>query len=92
MTPGIVKRPLCFFIDYSIARTAVPLPAEYSFSVSGNEVVAICAAAGQCLLPVQHAVLKGDHHLIQLAEQRHQFGNAQLFRIGADRTAGDAVV
>ena len=62
------------------------------FSVSGNKVVAILSAIRQRLFSVQHAVLKRNHHLIQLAKQRHQLGNAQPFRIGADWAAGNAVV
>lgn len=53
---------------------------------------AIVPAGGNGLLPVEHAVLEGDHDLVQLAEQGHQLLYAQLFAIGADGAAGNAVV
>lgn len=37
-------------------------------------------------------MLERDHHLVQFAEQRHQLGDAQLFRVQADGTAGNAVI
>ena len=37
-------------------------------------------------------MLERDHDLVQLAEKRHQLRNAQLFRVGADRAAGDTVI
>ena len=33
-----------------------------------------------------------DHHLVRFAEQGHQLADAELFRVGADGTAGDAVI
>ena len=63
-----------------------------SFFVACNKVVAIFSAIRQRLFPVQDAVLKRDHHFIKLAEQRHQFGNTEISRIGTDWAAGNAVV
>ena len=60
--------------------------------VSRNEVVAAVPAARDRLRPVQNAVLERDHHLVQLAELGHQLRDAQLFSIGADRTAGNAII
>ena len=37
-------------------------------------------------------MLERYHYLVQLAKQRHKLPNAQLFRIGADRTACDTVI
>ena len=65
---------------------------ERLFFISCYEVIAVFAAVCQRLLSVQYAVLKRNHHFVKLAEQRHQFGNVEFFRIGADRTAGDAVI
>ena len=62
------------------------------FSVSGNVVIAVFPAVCQCLLSVQHAVLKRDHHFIKFAEQRHEFGNTEFLRVNANRAAGNAVV
>ena len=62
------------------------------FFVACNKVVAILSAIGQRLFSVQDAVLERDHHFIKFAEQRHEFGNIEISRIGADGTAGNAVV
>ena len=62
------------------------------FFVACNKVVAILSAIRQCLFSVQDAVLERDHHFIKFAEQRHEFGNIEISRIGADGTAGNAVV
>ena len=62
------------------------------FPVPGNIVITIIAAGSDRLLAVENAVLERDHHIVQLAEKRHQFRNTQLLGVGADRTAGDAVV
>ena len=63
-----------------------------SLFVSRDEVIAVLTAVCQGLFSVQYAVLKSDHHFIQLAEQRHQLRNAELFRVNADWAAGDTVV
>ena len=65
---------------------------ERLFFISCYEVIAVFATVCQRLLSVKHAVLKCNHHFVKLAEQRHQFGNTQLFRINTNGTAGDAVI
>lgn len=55
-------------------------------------IIAAVSACGKGMLTVQYAMLKRYHYLVQLAEQRHKLPNAQLFRIGADRTACDTVI
>ena len=60
---------------------------ERLFFISCYEVIAVFAAIRQRLLSVKYAVLKRNHHFVKLAEQRHQLGNAEFFRIGADRAA-----
>ena len=60
---------------------------ERLFFISCYEVIAVFAAVCQRLLSVKYAVLKRNHHFVKLAEQRHQLGNAEFFRIGADRAA-----
>ena len=64
----------------------------FLFLITRDEVVAICPAVSERLLAVQHTVLARDHDLVKLAEQRHQFGNTQLFRINTNGTAGNAVI
>ena len=63
-----------------------------SLPVSRDEVVAAVTAACDRLRSVQSSVLERDHHFVKLAEQGHQLGDAQLFRVNTDGTAGDAVV
>ena len=49
------------------------------FSAAGDVVIAIVPAGSNGLLAMEHAVLKRDHHAVQLAEERHQLRDAQLF-------------
>ena len=49
------------------------------FSAADDVVIAIVPAGSDGLAAVKHAVLKRDHHAVQLAEERHQLRDAQLF-------------
>ena len=60
--------------------------------VACDIVIAIFSAIGKGLPAVQYSVLEGNHDLVQFTEQGHQFLYTQLFGIGADGTAGDAVI
>ena len=64
----------------------------FLFFITSDEVVAACPAVSGRLLAVQHTVLERDHDLVQLAEQRHQLRNAELFRVNTDGAARDAVI
>ena len=93
------------FLD-SGAAIAAPFPtssayAEYislidginlSLVISCNKIVTVCAAVCKGLRSVQNVVLERTHHLIQFAKQGHQVADTKLFCIGANRTAGDAVI
>lgn len=60
--------------------------------VSRDEIVAAGPTGGDGLLTMQYAMLKANHDSVQFAQRRHQRADTGPFTVGADGTAGDAVV
>ena len=51
------------------------------FLITGYVIVAVFSSRGDGFLAVQYSVLERYHHLVQLAEQRHQLLYSQPFGI-----------